>query len=554
VENAKIVSRVQLREPVWTVSLVLLIGLVALATRAGDLVSDPPPNLGESGGYYADEGFWTHNARNKILFGQFVLDEWNNMFASPLTHWPQYVSFRWLGVGLAQARLFPVMLSMISVFLIARGLRGSASVAAAALFAGNVLLIHFGRLALLETPLVCLLLLSWFLLAVESPGRVRIILSGFVLGLAVVTKLSIVYVAPAAILAMLLRPGDHSPGKAIGFLCIGFAISLIAWLATLGSNLHYFLQYARFYSSQQSPWTLRLVENMAHPVLFTRLRASPLLPVVGFVVAMGITGRIKNAEIPRSVIFATFWFLFGALYLDTLTYRPLRYHIPLFPPMIILVSWAAIQLWHGRERLSPGFWGMVFAMIFLWPIVWNLAVETRPGLRGWHMDRKVVAVACLWVAIYVAWRVGNRILRDRTPRRALVVVLFVAYGSIHVVQYAHWLGTKQREIFSTSVALGSRFDRAVFTGQWSPVLCIENQHRAVPVWPGFVNGSDPFTKHHITHGVIWDRHWERFREWFPEEFAKATILDTLWIKESPVLLCSFPSEQAIDSLATRTGD
>jgi hypothetical protein len=348
---------------------------------------------------------------------------------------------------------------------------------------------------------------------------------------------------------MIIKPGDQSRTRATGFFCLGVVISLLVWAALLGPNIHYFFQYARFYSSQQSPWASQLLENMAHPVLFSRFTASPLLPLIGFVAAMGITGTIKKVEIPRSVIFAAFWFLFGALYLDTLTYRPLRYHIPLLPPLIIVVSWAVVQLWQGRCKLTPGLLGMTVAMVFMWPILWNLAVEIRPGLRGWHMGRKIVLVACLWVGLYAAWRIGGRILRDTAVRRMLVVGFFVAYGAIHIVQFAQWVAVKNREIFTSSVSLGSRFEHAVFTGQWAPVLCIENKHRAVPVWPGFVNGSDPFSKHHITHGVIWGRHWDRFREWFPEEFNRATILDTLWIKESPVILCSFEAHEArVDSV------
>jgi len=536
------------RRPVWSLSLVLLVFVLTLVPRGADLISDPPPDLGESGGYYADEGFWTHNARNKILFGEPVLDTWNNMFASPLTHWPQYFAFRFLGVGLPQARVVSVLLSLFSVLLIARGLSGSTSIAAAVLFACNVLLIHFGRLALLETPVNFLLLLSWFLLAGKNPGKLKLSLSGLVMGLAVATKLSVIYFVPSVLATVLILPVGNSRLKDAGFVCLGFVLAMALWLVVLGPDISSFLAYTSYYSSQQSPWISKFLGNVANPVLFSRYAACPVLLVAGLVVSMGVMGKIRTGTVPRSIVMATFWFATGALYLNTLTYNPLRYHIPLIPPMIILVSWAAVEAWNGRLKLTPGLPGILFCLVFLWPILWSVVVNLRPGLMGWGLERKVLLFLVWCFGLYLGWRILAVWIRPLTVSRSLVGVLLASSLVFQTVQYVEWLSTKRTDVYDTGKELGRILDRAVLTGQWSPVLCLGNQHRAVPVWPGFINDNEPFEKHGITHGVIWGRHWEKFNSWYPKEFSTAVIIDTLWIKGTPVILCEFQERRPTEAV------
>ena len=77
--------------------------LVALALRALFPLADPPW-LSTIGITWHDEGVWAHNARNKALFGQWRLDQWNPMYVSPVFTGLEYLSFSAFGVGLWQAR------------------------------------------------------------------------------------------------------------------------------------------------------------------------------------------------------------------------------------------------------------------------------------------------------------------------------------------------------------------------------------------------------------------------------------------------------------------
>jgi hypothetical protein len=534
--------------------LLWVLFLISVILRGADLISDSPPRLGDSGGYWADEGFWTHNARNEVLFGSSVLDEWNNRYASPLTHWPTLWSFELFGVGLPQARIVPVILSFFSIIILARGLGRNAALFGAFLFAWNILLVHFGRLALLEAPVILLLLIAWYTLSSPLPGPGRLFVAGLAMGFAVGIKLTVWNVVPAAFAALLLAPGARGRLSSCLFTAMGLFGAILIWLALVGKGLPLFWQYTTYYSSQQAPWIGRLVENITHPVLFSRFSATPLLLAAGFLTAACVLGALGQTQIPRHILLCSFWFCLGVLYLDTLTYGPLRYYIPLLVPLVILTAWSLEKLWEGQFDLRLSAVGLGFILLFLWPFLWETLCAWKPHILWWGVWRRAVLLFLIAAGVSGAWVLLRRLLRSLRCARCAGGLLLLAYVALHGTQYGQWTRSRTRDIYDTGRALGTRLENAVLTGQWAPVLCLENHHGAVPVWPGFVNGSEPFSTYHITHGVIWDRHWDRFREWFPDEFNHAAILDTLWIKESPVLLCSFASEHTPPGSASIADD
>ena len=69
-----------------------------------------------------DEGAWTHNARNKALYGAWVQDQWNPVYIAPVFTGLEYLSFAAFGVGLRQARLVCEAAGVLSVLLLIAGL------------------------------------------------------------------------------------------------------------------------------------------------------------------------------------------------------------------------------------------------------------------------------------------------------------------------------------------------------------------------------------------------------------------------------------------------
>src|SRR5688500_11804288 len=82
------------------------VGIVAAAVllRGVHPLADPPWNP-SVGVVWHDEGAWTHNARNRALWGVWGLDAWNPMYIAPVFTALEYLSFAAFGVGVWQARL-----------------------------------------------------------------------------------------------------------------------------------------------------------------------------------------------------------------------------------------------------------------------------------------------------------------------------------------------------------------------------------------------------------------------------------------------------------------
>ena len=112
---------------------IALCGLIVMASvglRLYALRSDPYPRLDWSAGLLTDEGFYIHNARNRVLFGRDRTDEFNNMLLAPALHYVQVGVFRAAGVGSLQARLISVVCSLGAMALLwctIRPLFGSAA-------------------------------------------------------------------------------------------------------------------------------------------------------------------------------------------------------------------------------------------------------------------------------------------------------------------------------------------------------------------------------------------------------------------------------------------
>src|SRR4029079_11699324 len=115
--------------------------LIAIVLRGVFPAADPSWRT-TVGVVWHDEGAWVHNARNKALFGEWRLDEWNPVYIAPVFTALEYVSFAAFGVGWRQARLFTEIAGVISVLLLALGVRRLGS-DLAGLIAGGLLATNY---------------------------------------------------------------------------------------------------------------------------------------------------------------------------------------------------------------------------------------------------------------------------------------------------------------------------------------------------------------------------------------------------------------------------
>ena len=64
----------------FTSLFLILFGAASIRLTA--LGADPPPSMTDA--FVSDEAWWAHNARNQVLFGRWVLDDFNQGFSRRL--------------------------------------------------------------------------------------------------------------------------------------------------------------------------------------------------------------------------------------------------------------------------------------------------------------------------------------------------------------------------------------------------------------------------------------------------------------------------------------
>ena len=190
----------------WSVQGLAIVLLVAW--RGVSLGSDPRADfIPQDVGYHIDEGYKTLSPRNLALFHT---THWNKadeytgwMRRSPLTQWPDYLSFRAFGVERGSARVvtilfFAAFLVGAAVFLNRRG-PPAVALAGILLLGLDMGLFHFSRVAIFEVPLAALLYIGVFVassLPKEGPASLAALGATAIVCAFGIKKSALLYLAP----------------------------------------------------------------------------------------------------------------------------------------------------------------------------------------------------------------------------------------------------------------------------------------------------------------------------------------------------------------------
>ena len=153
----------------------LAIAVLAAVLRGLYPTADPPWRA-TVGVVWHDEGAWTHNARNRALWGTWRTDDWNPLYVAPVFTGLEYAAFATLGVGTWQARVVPMALGVIAVIALGCGVARiggrRAGIAAGVLLATNYVGAMYDRAAIMEGPMAAAIVISWwaFAKAQERPA------------------------------------------------------------------------------------------------------------------------------------------------------------------------------------------------------------------------------------------------------------------------------------------------------------------------------------------------------------------------------------------------
>jgi 4-amino-4-deoxy-L-arabinose transferase-like glycosyltransferase len=342
--------------------------LLGAALRFSYPTADPPWRT-TVGVVWHDEGAWTHNARNRALFGEWRLDAWNPMFVAPVFTALEYGSFATFGVGTWQARLVSQTAGMLAVLLLGLGaarisVAGTgreggrlAGLIAAAWLATNYVYVMYDRAAIMESLMAAFVVFGWYGYVRAQREPMWGLFAGTAAILAYFTKAAAIFFIAALGLACLwsLAFDKDRARKAALWTLAGLTIAGLIALATF--VIPWWTEY-RFYNWQMSvtrkpSYDLRsIVDRITwFPILhdvFTRMWFVWAVGLIAWVVSLA---RFRDLQPPERLL--TLWIGIGSLELLIHDVGNERRFVFLIPALVAIASLAITRLASPAERSLP---------------------------------------------------------------------------------------------------------------------------------------------------------------------------------------------------------
>jgi 4-amino-4-deoxy-L-arabinose transferase-like glycosyltransferase len=492
----------------WTRTLtaILAIGVVAAALRFAFPLADPPWRT-TVGVVWHDEGAWVHNARNRVLFGEWRLDAWNPMYLAPVFNALEYASFASFGVGTWQARLVSQVAGLMAVVAIGLGVTAistrRAGYMAALLLATNYVYVMYDRAALMESTMTALMVMSWAAYARSAKRPARGLFAGPFAMLSLFAKgsaASFVAALGADSLLTLLSPRTGTRDRRLGAIVLCGLI--VAGIVALAVFVVPYWTEVRFYNWQMSvtrkpSYTIRAFVDRASwvPILHdvsTRMWFETLL---AFGAAFGIIATFRQAAPAERLL--VWWVSLGILELVLHDTGNERRFVQLIPPVIALAATVLgrDRLWAddavprlGRRTLLLASPIVLYALYLVSGGLLRLIslYETRPSV--WVAAAGAIAV---WLWTLVTWpKVPQWLARERwRPALSIVLLLLITMGDI--AEYVQWAVGRSYKNYAASVAIGRWVPAGTLVhGKLANGLSLENGIRPVFVGTHFGNYDD----------------------------------------------------------------
>ena len=487
---------------------ILLIAALALALRLIFPTADPPWQS-TVGVVWHDEGAWVHNARNKALFGAWALDAWNPMYIAPVFTALEYLSFASFGVGVWQARLVSEVTGVISVLLLAFGVKRlagrDAALIAAALVATNYVYVMWNRAALMEGSMAAFIVFSWYCyVRAQSAPAWGAAAAVFAL-LAYFTKAAAVFFIAAlgleAVIALVItwRGGDGIGRKAaIATLAGLVAFAVVALVVFVAPN---WTDY-RFYNWQMSvtrkpSYDLRsLMDRVTwFPVLHDIFTRMWFTVVVSILALLGWLARYRTMTAPERLLAG--WVALGALELllhDTGNERRFIFFIP------AMIAIAAIALGRDRRILPVEavaiprarlLLAMPAVLYALYIVLGAIVRLTRIYVPGPGVRLGAAAALVAGGLVVATWPRAARFLANGTwsARAALLLAALVSAGQL--AQFVQWAKGRTYKNYEASRALAAVLPPGTLVhGKLANGLSLENRIKPVFVGREFGNYAD----------------------------------------------------------------
>jgi 4-amino-4-deoxy-L-arabinose transferase-like glycosyltransferase len=478
-----------------------------------------PPWRSTVGVVWHDEGAWTHNARNKALFGAWRQDDWNPVYIAPVFTALEYASFKAFGVGVRQARLVSEIAGLISVLLLALGVRRIAGPVAAliagALLATDYVYVMYDRAALMEALMVAFIVASWYCSTRAERQPAWGAIAGVCAVLAFFTKAAAAFYIGALVLGVVasaLRRKSLRPG---GGSYLTSSVWTIGGLAAATALIAIFFVIPQWSDYQFYNWQVSVTRKPSYDAasVLTRVSWFPILHdvfsrmwlalVLGVFGAWGIAARWREA--PDAERLLLLWVGVGIVELLVHDVGNERRFVFLIPVLIALTS-----LVLARGSLLPDEGGRVSTRrlalatpVLLYTAYVLLGPVTRlPWLDDVynHILRMPVRVAAtgavvLTGVLLATWtKVSGAMTRRAWGGRAAVALTALAVGW-NIYQFADWATHRSYKNIQASRAVGAVLPpETLVQGKLANGLALENRIRPIFIGHEFGNYNDRKTR------------------------------------------------------------
>src|SRR5262245_24470701 len=480
----------------WMLAAILLLALLL----RGLFSTADPPWRSTVGVVWHDEGAWTHNARNKVLYGAWVQDQWNPVYLAPVFTGLEYLSFETFGVGLRQARLVSQTAGVIAVLLLALGIRriagNAAGLFAGALLATNYVYVMYDRAALMESRMSALMVASWYCVTRAERQPLWGALAGMFAALSFFTKAAAAaYVGALGLLVLLefRRNAWTIAGLALSFGLIGVFFVLPHWT----DYQFYNWQMSVTRKPSYSPYWL-MTRVTWFPILhdtFSRMWGALCVGLLG---AWSVARRWRDAGSAERLLLL--WVGIGVLELlvhDVSNERRFVFLIPALVALASLVLARGAAFGEDLARLPRLYVVLLAPLVFysayvlLGPLV-RLAYlsDVYVGLLKKPVRLSAAGAVLLTAALVGLWPLLSRLLSMRwTPR---IAAWLVGAGVCwNVAQFADWAAHRTYKNYQTSIELGRVLPPdTLVQGKLANGLALENRIRPIFIGHGFGNYDD----------------------------------------------------------------
>lgn len=426
--------------------------VAALLLRVIHLDADPSALLSRD--FITDEGWWAHNARNALLYGDWKIDEFNQgLYSAYLYNVLLYLTIKLLGLSFTSIRLVPAVagwLSVVLVFLtVRREINSRAAIFASVLLGFSNLHIIYSRIGFAESTIVFFLALMLWLWSLRSTHYCFALLSGAAFGLMLVTKVTAIYFIPGIILLIAVEAirrttkMKHALMFFLGSVVVGAGYAILFVLPNFREWMG--LNVANGSGTEWASGPLTLVYStlkLLGSSFFAKapvVTALSLLALCLLIISMSRDGFKKAIRSASEMELSSAALLIGYLFSLALTiYQPERRFLPALFLMIILAAGVLERGWASLERIEDaGYrmsWAGWFAILFFLPAIGILEIKTTSAPMWVWLWKIIIVAGLIALAMGIAReRVSRQVTLKLLPASKVIFLLLFSFLSLALV-------------------------------------------------------------------------------------------------------------------------